>query len=240
MITKTRLISDIILQLTQGVPTDDFTIEELQVAQWLDYHLNDLIKREITDHIKTGMSIPPIYIIRETGLTMTEEAVIDIDDHDQRFYLTLTNEVLDLPKDSGVVKVLDYDLNLIHKTASENLEVLRDLRFAKPSTENVLYYREGKKVFIEGFNTADVDFNDLIVFYVPKQDILSMADGDEVIISDQLIPVLIDMCVQRGKLQLYGTQPDTSNDGVDRKQVQYHTAISNPTNQDQQAQTQEQ
>jgi hypothetical protein len=113
--------------------------------------------------------------------------------------------------------------------------MVRDLRFAKPSIDTPLYYRIGTKVFVEGFNTADLDYNPLIVYYVPKQDILSMADTDEVLVSDQLLPTLIATTVQFGKMQLYGTQPDMANDGTDNKGVQYHTAIANPSNQTQQA-----
>ena len=138
-------------------------------------------------------------------------------------------EVLDLPRDGGVVRVLDYDLNRIEKTSVEELELLRDLRFAKPSSNNVLHYRQGEKVFIIGFNTADILFNPILVDYVPKQSVIAMADTDEVLISDQLTPLLIDLCVQRGKQMLYGTTPDEANDGVDVKKTLYHTAISNPS-----------
>lgn len=226
--TKSELISDIELQLLQGTTSDDSELEFDQIALWIDYHLNDLIRREIIEEKKKGNPIPPIYIVRETALALTEETTTDIDDVDQRLYVTLTGEVLDLPRDMGVVRVLDYDLNLIQKTTVEDLEVIRDLRFAKPSTDNVLHYRQGEKVFIIGFNTADVDFNPIIVDYVKKQDLITMADTDEVLISDQLVPLLIDLCVQRGKQELYGTTPDEDNQGTDTKKTAYHTQIANP------------
>jgi hypothetical protein len=151
-------------------------------------------------------------------------------------YLTLVGEVVDLPDDNGVVKVLDYDLNLIHKTDTETLEVLNDLRFAKPSSENPLYYREGQLIFIKGLNTADLDFNDFMVHYVKKQNLITMEDTDPIKATDQIINVLIDLMVARGKQELYGGQPDMASDSVDRKQPVYHTAIQNPARQDQQNQ----
>lgn len=235
--TKEQLCDDVILQVTQSAPTDDISLEYLQVASWGTDFLNDLVKRECTAELKKGNSIPPVYITRETGLTLTEEAVADVDDEDQRMYLTLTGEVLDLPDDNGVVKVLDYDLNLIHKTDTESLEILNDLRFAKPSSENPLYYREGTKIFVKGFNTADLDFNDFIVHYVEKQNLMTMADTASIKATDQIINVLIDLMVARGKQELYGGQPDTASDSVDRKQPVYHTAIQNPSRQDQNNQT---
>ncbi len=232
-ITKFKLLSDIQLQLLQGNPSDDSELEFDQLAQWAQYHLHDLIRREIIAELKKGNMPPPIYITRDIGLEMSEENVTDISDSKQRFWIDLSQEVLDLPNDRGIVRVEDYDGNLLMKTSLDQLSMTRDLRFVKPTGNSVLYYRVGTKVFIEGFNTADVDFNPVIVYYVPKQDILAMGDSDEILISDQLIPVLIDLCVQRGKLQMYGTQADSANDGVDNKNIQYHTAISNATNNDQ-------
>lgn len=235
--TKEKLIGDVMLQITQSTLTDDIAIEESQVASWATDFLNDLVKRECAAELKKGNSIPPVYITRETGLPLTEENIADVDDEDQRMYLTLTGEVLDLPDDNGVVKVLDYDFNIIHKTDTESLEVINDLRFSKPSSENPLYYREGTKIFIKGFNTADLDFNDFMVHYVEKQDVLAMDDEDEIKATDQIINVLTDLLVQRGKMELYGGQPDTASDGVDRKQPVYHTSIQNPARQDQDNQT---
>jgi len=235
--TKENLISDVILQLTQSAPTDDIQIEELQIASWATDFINDLVKRECVAESKKGKSIPPVYITREIGLELTEEAVTDIDDKDQRMYLELTGEVLDLPGDTGVVKVLDYDLNLIHKTATEDLEIISKLRFAAPSSENPLFYREGTKIFIKGFATSDLEFNEFMVHYVKKQDVMAMNDEDELLLTDQLVNVLTDLLVERGKAELYGTQSDPASDGVDRKKNVYHTAIQNPARDDQDNQT---
>lgn len=235
--TKENLIGDVMLQLTQAVLTDDIAIEELQIASWATDYLNDLVRRECTAEMKKGKFIPAIYIVRETGLPLTEEAVADVDDEDQRMYLTLTGEVVDLPNEGGVVKVLDYDLNTISKTSTENLEVISDLRFAAPSSENPLYYLEGNKIFIKGFATSDLEFNDFMVHYVARQDVMALEDEDEIKATEQVINVLTDLLVARGLKELYGGQPDTSNDSVDRKQPVYHTAIQNPSRQDQDNQT---
>lgn len=226
---KEILLSDIELQLHQGAPSDDSELEIEQIAKWVQDHLNDLVRKEILDETAKGNPIPPIYIVRETALELTEEELEDMDNEKQRMYLELEDEVLDLPRDMGVLRVLDYDLNLIRKTSVENLEDVRSLRFAKPSQNNALHYREGKKIFIEGFNTADISFEPFIVDYVKKQNILELADDGEVLISDQLIPILIAAAVQTGKLQMYGTQPDEESDSKDTKKTAYHLAINNPS-----------
>jgi len=239
-ITKEQILSDIQLQLLQSSPSDDSALELSQLAFWTSYHLNELVRREITAELKKGNIIPPIYVLREEALVITEETVADIDDKDQRMWVELDNDVLDLPRDRAIVNVYDYDLNLINKTSLEELASIKHLRFAAPSSENVLHYRQGKKIFLVGFNTPDLEFNEIIVDYIPKQDLITMDDEDEVLISDQLVPVLVDAVVQRGKLELYGTQPDESNNGRDNKAPVYHTQIASPASDEASQQTTEQ
>lgn len=226
--TKEQLISDVQLQLHQSFLTDDIAIEDDQIAVWASDFLNELVRRECTVAIRAGKSIPPVYITRETGLALTEEAIAEIDNEDQRMYLTLSNEVLDIEGDRGFIKLLDYDLNLIHKTSTENVEVINDLRFARATSENPLYYREGTKVFVKGLATADLEFNEFIAHYIAKQDVLAMGDEDEIKATDQIVNALVDMLVAKGKAELYGTQQDVNSDGKDVKQLQYHRAIANP------------
>lgn len=231
-ITKHKLISDIENQLLGGQPSDDSELSHKQIAYWIQMTLHDLIKQEVTAAQKKGDSIPPIYITRDVGLEMDEEAVADIDADKQRFWVDLTQDVLDLPNDRGIVRVEDYDGNLISKTNLEFLDVIRNLRFSKPSPENVLYYRVAKKVFLEGLNTDDIDFNPFIVYYIPKQDVEALADDGEILVSDQLLPVLTDMVVQRGKLMLLGGVPaDQENDGTTKIQPVYHQQVRNPNQQ---------
>lgn len=237
MTTKLQFISDIELALTQGAPSDDLNLEQDQIAYWINDVLNDLKRKEIIAEKAKGKSIPPIYIVRETGLELTEEEVEDIDDENQRMYIELEGSVLDLPNDGGIVKVLDYDLNLIRKTSVEDLEDTKNLRFAKPSADNVLHYREGTKIFIEGLATSDIEYNPFIVDYVLSQDIIAMDDDDEILMSDQLANIVGAQVIATGKQQLYGTQIDESNDGTDSKNPAYHLMINNgdqPTNQPQQ------
>ncbi len=227
-ILKNKLVADIELGILQSAPSDDTELEHDQIAQWINDNLHDLIKREIVQEQQKGRMIPPIYIPREPALELQEESVTGIAAAKQRLYVELENDVIDLPNDAGVVRVLDYDLNLIHKTSVEQLESLRDMRHARPGPNNILYYRQERKIFIEGFNTADIDFNEIIVDYVHKQDVAALDDTDEIIISDQLIPILRNVCIQQGKLQMYGTQADKANDGVDYKDPSYHLSIANP------------
>ena len=277
-ITKNQLISDIELQLNQGAISDDSELDRLQIAQWVDYELYQLVRQECDTALKLGKQISPLYISREIANKLTEEDYIleypayasfpvtgeigkiyydqltdkyykwtgagymeitqfeaDTADHNQRMYFDLVGNVVDLFNDAGVVRVLTDEYDFVHKASLDTLDMFKHLRFAKPSTETLVWYRSGKRMFIEGLTTDEIYDNTFIVDYVQKQNILSMLDTDEVRISDILLPALIDRVVQRGKLQMYGTVPDVSNDGADVKQQMYHTAISNPSRGQQQA-----
>lgn len=233
-IAKHKLISDIEAQLHAGQPSDDSELDQKQIAHWVQIALHDLQRQEIVAEMKKGGGVPPIYVTRDTGLEMDEEAIADIDNNKQRFWITLTQDVLDLPYDRGIISVWDYDLNLLGKMCVGTIGMTRDLRFAAPSPDNRVWYRQGTKVFIEGINTDDIDFEPFMVDYVPKQDVVAMDDDDNILISDQLIPILMDTVIQRGKLELYGTQGDMASDGIDQKDTSYHLNIANPARQDQQ------
>lgn len=238
-VAKEKLIGDVILKLTQAAPSQDLALEQDQVAFWLTQEVNFLVTQEVLKAVNQGKTIPPIYVTRETCKQVTEEAVDCVDDEDERMYFAITGEVLDVEDDAGIVQVLTSDYQTIYKASTFRLPMFRDMRFTKPSTEVMLWSRQGDTMFIDGMENADIDFNDIIVYYVVKQDVVAMADSDEVIISDLLLPVLIDRAVEAGKLQMYGTQPDkTGNDGSDIKDLVYHRSIQNPNQLAQQTTTQ--
>ena len=271
-ITKNQLISDVELQLNQGAISDDSELDRLQIAQWIDYELYQLVRQECDTALKLGKQIPPLYISREIANKLTEEDYIleypayasfpvtgeigkiyydqltdkyykwtgagymeitqfeaDTADHNQRMYFDLVGNVVDLFNDAGVVRVLTDEYDFVHKASLDTLDMFKHLRFSGPSDETLVWYRSGKRMFIEGLTTDQIYDNTFIVDYVQKQNVLSMLDTDEVRVSDVILPILIDKVVQRGKLQMYGTVPDVANDGADTKQQVYHTAISNPS-----------
>lgn len=228
MITKEQFISDVILQLTQSAPSDDLELEDKQIAIWGTYHLNQLVATECNEKTKRGEQIPSIYVKR-TELEVSElEEEAGVNESDERIFVTLDEEILDLNKDAGVVMVETDERDEVKKMNFADSQIFKHMRFGKPSLENLLYYRQGQKIYVEGFKSVDIPFNSLFIYYVPKQDLLTMDDEDEILVSDLVLPELINAVVQRGKLQLYGTQQDEENDGQDNKEVQYHRAIQRP------------
>lgn len=228
--TKEQFISDVELQVYQGQISDDAELSKDQIAFWGSYNLNMVVANELNEKLKRGEFFPPVYKKRASCEVLTKEDIDCGDDCQDRVFAQLDEEILSLNKDAGVMRVTTDEGDIVLKASVETLDLLRYMPFAKPTTDNLVYVREGKKIFIEGLKSVDIPFNEINVDYIPKQNLLTMANTDEVLVSDMALPQVIDLTVQRAKLELYGTQPDKENDGVDYKQTAYHTAIANPAN----------
>ena len=226
MPSKKVIIDDVILRLTQGAPSDDLELETLQVAYWIQTHLNQVVANEVNEKLKRKETIPAVYIISEEQELLTEDSEFG----DGRYYVTLDNEILTVNHGMGVIQVWDEEGNEIKKADVQTLTLIKNMRFAKPTSENVVYSHEGNKIYFPGLKESDIQFEQIRAWYIPRQDILSADDDYEVLISDLSLPILIDLAVETGKQQMYGTLPDESNDGRDAKDLVYHTAIKNPNN----------
>jgi hypothetical protein len=226
--TKAQILSDIQNQLLQGNPSDDSSLEWDQLAYWTSYVLNELVTAECNQAIKQGKPIPAVYKKVQDCEVMSVEDVETFTDSDDRMFVELDEDVLNLDNDKGIILVETEDGDEIVRVSLETFHSVKKLRFAKPSISRPQFFRRGEKVYFLGFTQTDSPFEKVNVYYVPKQDLLSAADTTEVLVSSAILPTVIASVVQIGKLQLYGTQIDTANDGTDNKSVQYHTAISNP------------
>lgn len=239
-VTKEKLISDVELQLTQGAISQDSELEKTQLAFWLTQELNTLKSQEISQLIKQGKQVPPYYITREACKQLTEEVTACVDDTDdgtkQRYYFALSNDVLDVEGDNGIVQVLTAELEEVYKGTLAMLPMFSQMRYTKPNGPLLIWSRQGDLIYVEGFLESDLDFNKIIVFYVQKQDLVAMTDTDTVLISDKLLPVLVERVVEIGKLQLYGTTSDKTNDSVQDQAPVYARQVQSPSNVVQQSQ----
>ena len=66
------------------------------------------------------------------------------------------------------------------------------------------------------------------MWFVPKQNLLEMAETDEVKVSALVLPQVIAAAVETGKLQLYGSQADQTNNGAEDATPVYHQQIRRP------------
>lgn len=228
--TKEQFISDVELQVYQGQISDDAELSKDQIAFWGSYNLNMLVANELNEKLKRGEFFPAVYKKRASCEVLTKEDVDCADDCGDRVFAELDEEVLSINKDAGIMRVITDEGDIVLKASVETLDFLRYMPFSKPDTENLVYIREGNKIYIEGLKPVDIPFNKINVDYVPRQNMLTMANTDTILVSDMVLPQVIDLTVQRAKMELYGSQADKENDGVDYKDTVYHTAIANPVN----------
>lgn len=227
---KQKIIDDVELQLLQLDPSDDTALEKEMIAQWASYHLNALVVQEINQKTSKGEFVPPVYVRRAECQATDIEGVDCGDGCQDRISVTIPENVLVLKNDMGIVYLQTDEGDEIKRASIETLAAIKNMRFAKPSNSNMLFYRQGEKIYIEGITTTDVPFEKVNIWYVPQQDLLSLDNNEEVLVSDEIYPSLIALTVQTGKMALYGTQVDTLNDGIDNKVPVYHQQIANPDN----------
>jgi hypothetical protein len=225
MPTKKELIDNILLELYQGAPSDDGELSNEQIAFWLNIHVNEVVANEINQKMAKGEMVPNIYIRKAACQVLEAEESTCGDDCQDRVYAELEDEVLNVNKGGGIITVWDEDGNEIKKADIQSLSLFKNMRFSKPSANNVLYSHEGTKVFFPGLKAVDIGFDEVNIWYVPKQDILNAADTDEVLISDLSLPIVIDSVVDRGKRELFGSVSDPENDGVAKVAPVFHQQI---------------
>lgn len=225
MATVREMVSDVELALYQGQISDDAETEREQIKFWLSYHLNQLVATECNEKVKRGEQIPAIYQVRASLEVPDLEETDEVDETDERVYVTMDEEILDLNKDAGVIAVLDEQNDEIKKTTIGTILQFKHTKFGAPSLGNLLYYREGQKIYIYGFKPSDVPFATIQVWYVPKQNLREMAETEEVLCSALVLPQVIAAAVETGKHQLLGSQADPENDGVEKTSPVYHQQI---------------
>lgn len=221
MPTVAQLVSDVELQVYQGLPSDDAELDPRQIKFWLSNNLNALVATECNSKLAKDEQIPVIYKKRliQAIPESQEEGKQD------RIVVELNVDVLVLNKDAGIIRVITDAGDIVTKMSVETINMLRYMPYASPSIENLIYYRAGKNLFIEGLKPVDLPFTELYIDYVPKQDLLSLEDTDEVLVSDLVLPQLISSVVDLAKQELYGSQKDLTNDGVDNTESLYHQQI---------------
>jgi hypothetical protein len=212
---KNALISDIILRITKSKPSDDLEIEPSQVAFWISNIGNEVIQKYLDNKLKSGKSIDPFFYTKESYNMMNKEDDPLIDDDKDRIYITLESQVLDLYCDNGVIRVFTTSGEKVNKTSLDSVDIVEDLEFAKSSSDNPLYYRDGSdKLVIMGIPYEMRSNLELIVWYVAKLDLECLSDTDEVKIPDELLPIILDEVEIVARREFSGAQ-DVENNSMD-------------------------
>jgi hypothetical protein len=229
MPTVAQVISDIELQVYQGAPSDEDELPKDQIKYWIGVDLNSLVATEINGKIERQEMVPSIYVRRASCEPLEAEANDCGDDCLARISFELDDEILVINKDMGVVRVVTSENQQVLRASSETLDIINLLRFAKPSNSNLVYSRQGNLFYIEGLKEVDIPFEEVHVYYVPKQDIMSLSDTDEILVSDITLPMLISSVANRARMQIYGSDSDKTNNGYSDISAAYHQKIKRDT-----------
>ena len=203
---KEVLISDIELRLAGGTLSDDFPVSRRQIGHWLDVVRDRLVREEI----ETTSEVNPECWDSDRNLDILEEDVTN--EENPRFYVTLSKIPLSTVGDRAVVKVETTDRQTIHKTTLAELTYINRLHFAKPSIDNILYYRSGIKLYLEGATARIASDYNIHAYYVAAYTSSSPAESDEFKISGALIPMLLDTVEEIARRESQ-TKQDLENDG---------------------------
>jgi hypothetical protein len=223
---KNKLIDDVFLRAVQAAPSDDSEISKTQIAYWASQILPQLIKAECDREINNGRPIPSLYITREDCEALAIEDLECQGECVDGIYFDLSADIIDLVNNKGLVRLVTDEGDQVKLVSLETIDILRQLKFSKPSMSNPLAYKVGaRRVNVEGFSHSEVAFDFITTYYVKKQDIEALSDTGEVVVSSLTAPILIDTLAEMLKQQMYGSSPDQANDGVDVKQPAYHRMI---------------
>ena len=211
--TKEMLVSDIILRVTRGKPSDDLELEPQQVAYWIDLVIGDIIKTSLEKALARGDTISPIYIQHEECLNPKLKDSNCLECHNNIF-VDLCKSPISLSDDRGILRVTTQDGEPINKTSIEELDVINKLTFSKPTLKNLVFHRERDKLFIHGVDHRSYALIQVNVWYIPSPQLLeALGDDDEVNVSEDILGAVADAVEAIARRQLYQSAEDEENDG---------------------------
>ena len=118
-------------------------------------------------------------------------------DFNQRVRIPLSSySILQLSKEAGIVRILTDEYELINKSTVDTLDMVKELRFAGPSADKLVWYKEGDYLYIEGMSDPEIEERSFIMDYVISQ---RVSESSSIQVSELLFPTLMDRVIQRGK-----------------------------------------
>ena len=209
--TKTQLISDVMLRVTGGEPSDDLELETTQVAFWIDQVLGALIKDNLDNKLRRGESVDAVYLTPDLNLTPILDSRPWMDTQSS-VYIPLCKTPMTLYHGGEIVYIETQDGKPVNRTTLQKLSNIKSLTFSKPSLSNLVYHRDGDRLYINGLDENNIDFAVFNVWYVARPDLLSsLADNDEVKMGEDMPAMVADAVAALAQNQV-ANQVDEEND----------------------------
>ena len=217
MATRAQIIDDIELRIYKGKPSDDSELSRRQIAYIIDHTRDEILTDKLTEQHKRGKELEPFYYIREENLQLQREIFTTQDSTftRSRFSFPLSNSVLPLPDDAGIIRVLDNFGSLLAKTTHNRSDYIKDLPYGGFSTACQGYYRENSNIFVEESTTTSASVYRYNIIYIPKATVDTFSDSVDYPLEESLIPFLTDTVENILRRQMQGGASDVDNDGTD-------------------------
>ena len=217
--TKGELVSDLELRLTKGKPSDDIELERSQIAHWLDIAANTVLADALMKEKRKFDDIDAQYIKASDYISPVEETLTDVNAAYRRFYIPIsTLDILPFRghyRDYGIVRINNNKNQNIVEITYDDSDFYKNLWFASPSCNNIQWYREGGKVFLDGIDSSNAASEKFRLFYVAPIDSSTLEDTDEYPLADNLLSIISDLAEEIGRKQIYESIADLENDGKD-------------------------
>ena len=217
MKTKGQLISDLELRFTEAKPSDDLELERDQIGHWLDIASNSLLSDYISKQMARMEDINPFYIKTSTYRGAAEEGLADVFSTDERYSIDIS-DISILPvrgrsRDFGVIRVQNDKNKQLVEITYDDSDFYRNLCFAKATDENMQWYRENDKIYIDGVSVNNSGVFKFRVFYIAPIDTSADADTVTYPLGDDLLPMVVDIAEETGRREFNQNIIDVENDG---------------------------
>lgn len=212
--TKGELISDIELRLTRGNPSSDIELERSQIAYWLDMARDKIVMAKINSSLFANEPVDPTYISHIPCQVADLEASSCAYKEGKRYSFTISKSILPLDNDMGIVRIVTNTGKILNRSTYDEIEYMYNLRFSKPSRENMFWYREGNNIFIEGISQGTKPSTKFNIFIIESQIGAELSDDDIYIIGDDIVEDVLVLAEEIGLRQIYGEFEDRSQNEV--------------------------
>jgi hypothetical protein len=217
--TKEQLVSDIILRITKGKPSDDLELEPRQIEFWIDMVLPTLQKQLLDKKIAEGSTISPDYICVEDCIypKIKDQNCRECKDN---IYLDLKCTPADLYRDLGVIRVVTMDGAWVDKVSLLEIDTLYNLKFSKPSLKNLKYHRVKNKLYIHGLTKDTIHLAQFMVSYIPVVSVSDLDQDEPVYVGDELLDLLANELENKARRQVYQSDIDEQNNAQQDLNIQ--------------------
>jgi hypothetical protein len=127
-------------------------------------------------------------------------------------YFNICKQPIELTHDAAILRVITNRGQRIDRITLEDLDIINDLTFGKPSIESLRFYREDQHVIVVGIPQSMINDAEIIVWYVPRISVEALEDTDTVELPDEVLNTIMDEVTKKAVRQQYGFE-DIQNDG---------------------------